>query len=48
MSPGLLSHPRYQGSWEKPWVQLNVVIVTVVPKRTLDNEGNEVSVFYCP
>lgn len=47
MSPGLLSYTSYYGSWEKPWVQLNAVIVTAVPERILGNEGNEVSVVYC-
>ena len=48
MSPGLLSHTSYYGPWEKPWVQLDAVIVTAVPKRIPGNESNEVSVVYCP
>jgi len=48
MSLGLLSYTSYYRSWEKPWVQLNAVTVTAVPERILDNEGNEVSVVYCP
>lgn len=47
MSPALLSHPSFQESWEKPWVQLIVAIVIAVPEGILDDKGNKVAVIYC-